>query len=137
MNERAKERKHEPICRFIFMHGSSDHSDCMDRHMILDTDILRGNSNEITRGNIRFHLIKIITPTTYIVRPTMLKSDDETWNIVNGSNEFMYLDMKMQVFYKNASNLKSLTSLKTGEKCVIERHEKFYRGEILRISTKR
>lgn len=118
------------------MHGSSDHfSDCPNRHMILKEDILTGNQNQITTGNLRFHVLKMISPTEYIIRPTMLKSEDQ-WNYINNSNEFIYLDTKMQAFYKNDQNVKCLPELKLGEKCVIECHGKFYRGEIIRIYKK-
>lgn len=138
VNDRARDRCHEPICSFVFMHGSSDHyTDCMDRHMILDTDILTENTKQIPNGVLRFHVLQIITPTEYIVRPTQFKSDGEKWNDVNGSDAFMRSDLKMQSFYKNAANVKCLTGLKLGEKCVVERHEKFYRGDIIRVSSKR
>lgn len=138
INDRARDRCHEPICSFVFMHGSGDHhSDCVDRHMILETDILTGNLNHIANGTLRFHVIKTVSPTQYIVRPTMLKRDGQNWNEINGSNQFIFCDTKMQAFYRNPENIKCLAALKLGEKCVIGRHEKFYRGEILRISSKR
>lgn len=136
INARAHDRCYEPICSFVFMHGSSDHfGDCPNRHMILQGDILTGTQNQITNGNIRFHVLKIISPTEYIIRPTTLKSE-EKWNHINGSNEFIYLDTKMQAFYKNTENMLCLPELKLGAKCVVERHGKFYRGEILRIYKK-
>lgn len=120
------------------MHGSDDHSsDCTNRHMILREDILTGNQSQITNGTLRFHVLKINSPTEYIVRPTVLKSEGEKWNFVNSSNEFIYLDTQMQAFYKSEQNVKCLTALKLGEKCVIQCHGKFYRGEILRIYPKR
>lgn len=118
------------------MHASSDHfSDCKNRHMILQEDILTGaNQNQIIKGNIRFHVLKIVSPTEYIIRPTMRKSEDEKWIDVNSSNKFIYLDANMQTFYKNKENEKLLPALKLGEKCAIQdMHGKFYRGEILRV----
>lgn len=66
----------------------------------------------------------------------MLKSEDGKWNVINGSNEFIYLDTKMQAFYKNEQNVNCLPALKLGAKCAIECHGKFYRGEIIRIYKK-
>lgn len=121
----------------MFMHGSSDHSsDCPYRHMILHEDILTVNQSQITKGNIRFHVLKINSPTEYIIRPTMMKSEEEKWVVVNSSDEFIYLDTKLQAFYKNEQNVKCLPALKLGEKCAIEEHGKFYRGEILRVYKK-
>lgn len=120
------------------MHGSDDHSgDCANRHIILRQDILSGSHSQITNGTLRFHVLKIISPTEYIVRPTMLKSESEEWNFVNSSEEFIYHDTKMQAFYKSEENVKCLNALKVGEKCLIERHGKFCRGEILCIYPKR
>lgn len=139
INERATDRCYEPICSFVFMHGSDDHfGDCASRHVILRQDILtRGIPNQITNGTLRFHVFQIISPTEYIVRPTMLKSEEGEWNPINSSNEFISLDIKMQAFYKNEQNVKCLSQLKLGGKCVVEYKGRFYRGEILRIYPKR
>lgn len=118
------------------MHGTKDHfTDCPHRHVLLQSDIL--TENQITHGTLRFYVLKIISPTEYIVRPTELKSEGGQWNVVNGSDEFIYVDTQMQAFYKNENNVKCLAALKLGEKCVIEHHEKFYRGEIIRINPRR
>lgn len=104
--------------------------------MILQEDILTGTQSQITKGNIRFHVLKIISPTEYIIRPTMMKSEEEKWIVVNSSDEFIYLDTEMQTFYKNEENVKCLPALKLGEMCAIQEHGKFYRGEILRVYKK-
>lgn len=138
INERARDHCFEPICSFVFMHGSSNHfSDCPNRHIILRDDISTGNANQITNGTLRFHVLKITSPTEYIVRPMLIKSEGDEWSVINSSNKFVYLDTQIQVFYKNANNLKCLIALKLGEKCAVQCHEKFYRGEIIRVNPKR
>lgn len=105
--------------------------------MILQEDLLTGNQSQITKGNIRFHVLKIISPTEYIIRPTMLKSEEQKWIVVNGSDKFIYLDTEMQAFYKDKQNVKCLSTLELGEKCAIQgAHGKFFRGEILRVHKK-
>lgn len=138
MMERAYNLRFAPICNYVLMHGSSDHqADCQKRHKLLKSDILKEGSSQIECGIVRFHILNIISPSEYIVRPTELQTDENTWTRIEGSDKFVILDAEIQAFYKNANNTKSLIALNLGEKCVIERHDKFYRGEIIEIFSKR
>lgn len=138
MMERANNIRFSPICNHVLLHGTSDHqADCRKRHKLLKSDILEDESNKIDCGTVRFHVLNIISPSEYIVRPTELQTDENTWKQIEGSNKFVILDAKIQAFYKNANNTKSLIALNLGEKCCIERDNKFYRGEIIEIFSKR
>lgn len=138
MEERAKEIRFEPICNVVFMHGSNDHQgECSKRHKIVSTDILDDEINQIKPGILRFHVLDINSPTEYIVRPSSWQTEEKKWIPINGFDEFIYLDLKMQAFYRDNANSKSLITLKLGEKCMIEKHDKFYRAEIIKIYPKR
>lgn len=136
--ERARDLRFEPICNFVFMHGTSEHRNgCRMRHKLVSTDILDEKTNQIQPGTLRFHIINIISPTEYIVRPVSFQTDDNKWHPMAGSDEFVCLDTKIQQFYRNSNNPKRLIVLALGEKCVVEKLDKFYRGEIIKMYPKR
>lgn len=88
--EKAQEQRFHSICSFVFMHGVSEHQGlCSHRHLLLPSDIL-DESEQITSGHLRFNMLKIISPTEYIVRPTSHPTSQhgEKWSTINKSDEF-------------------------------------------------
>lgn len=120
------------------MHGTSEHSNsCQKRHLLLQSDVLEDDKNQFIAGTIRFSVLKMVTPTEYIVRPVMYqeKGMQQNWKFFN-SDEFVCLDTEMQVYYKQCSNIRVLNSPTPGDKCAIVEYEKFYRAEIIRCIEK-
>ncbi|XP_055304540.1 putative ATP-dependent RNA helicase TDRD12 isoform X2 [Sitodiplosis mosellana] len=140
MNKRdkAKKQRFQSICNFVFMHGVTEHQAmCSHRHLLLPSDIL-DDSEPMASGHLRFNVLKIISPTEYIVRPTELKAGEHgTWRTINNSDEFDDVNAKMQAYYKDTINQKVLHTLELGQKCVVQCHEIFYRAEIIEIYEKR
>lgn len=136
--DKAAKQRFQPICNFLFMHGVTEHQEmCSQRHLLLPSDIL-DDSEPITSGHLRFNVLKIISPTEYIVRPTEHRAGEhETWQTVHNSDEFDEVNERMQAFYKDAANQKVLHTLELGQKCVVQCHEIFYRAEIIAIHEKR
>lgn len=139
-NEKAQTLRYESICNFVFMHATIEHgSECKYRHLMLKSDILTDDENQITSGTLRFHVLKIVSPTEYVVRPIMLSSaeNQQDWHIINGSDEFKVFDLQMQAHYKNDDSRKLLESLELGQMCVALWEERFYRAQIIRIIEKK
>lgn len=134
--DKAERQRYDSICNFIFMHGSNDHQpECKRRHMLVTYDLLDEETNQIENGQLRFNVLKIISPIEFIVQPTEKLKDK--WHIVNNSDTFAELNAKMQKHYKVQANQIALHPLELGQKCVVLIHEIFYRAEIVRIIEKR
>lgn len=123
------------------MYGSIEHgTDCSHRHMILSSDIVPESERIIQNGHIRFHVLKIISPTEYVVRPMMQLTENNKWIDINRSNEFICCDLKLQGLYKNLKSAEKLPGIcdpTLGDKCVVQVDEKFYRAEIIEIDPKK
>lgn len=134
--DKAQKQRFESICNFVFMHATNEHQpECKRRHLLLPFDVLSEESNPISNGQLRCNVLKILSPTEYVVQPTAKLTDK--WHIINDSDKFDELNAQMQAHYKEKTNRIVLNSLEMGEKCAIELHEIFYRGEIIGIIEKR
>lgn len=134
-NEMNKQRKsksqYEVICNYIFMHGNANHKNCRLRHVLLPSDILN-NENAFVNKELRFHLIKVISPTEYIVRPLKIRTGN-VWDEVNGSNEFLGFNMRFSFFYSLNANLKCVETIELGQLCVVVVNDAPHRGQIIQI----
>lgn len=122
------------------MHGVTDHhTECNYRHLMLKSDILNDEQNQMPSGTLRFHVSKMVSPTEYLVRPIKIKpaGDQQDWSVINGSNEFNAMDLQMQIHYKQSGNQKLLGSLELGQICVALHEEKYYRAQNIRIIEKK
>lgn len=135
--ERANKLRFAPICNYVFMHGTSDHqTNCRKRHMLLNSDMTDDASTQIKSGTLSFHVLDIISPSEYIIRPDSVNADGMNWESIKGVNEFNTLNDEMQTFYQNDGNITSLV-VELGEKCAVKKDDHFYRGEIIEIFDKR
>lgn len=124
----------------MFMHGVTDHhTECNYRHLMLKSDILDDEQNQMPSGTLRFHVLKIVSPTEYLVRPMKinLAGDQQNWTEINGSNGFNTMDLHIQIHYKQSKNQELLGSHELGQVCVAMHEEKYYRAEIIRIFEKK
>lgn len=122
------------------MHGVTDHhTECNYRHLMLKSDILDDEQNQMPSGILRFHVLKIVSPTEYLVRPMKinLAGDQQNWTEINGSNGFNTMDLHIQIHYKQSKNQELLGSHELGQICVAMHEEKYYRAEIIRIFEKK
>ncbi|XP_031636550.1 putative ATP-dependent RNA helicase TDRD12 [Contarinia nasturtii] len=141
--EKAEKQRYHSICNSLFMHGNIEHqATCQYRHLILPSDILIGDKNDIKNG-LRFNVLKVISPTEYIVQPISHADAIDNigrygeWQTFNKSNEFDQFNSELQLHYKNMTNQKMLHTFELGKSCVISIREIFYRAEIMQIIEKR
>lgn len=107
---------------------------CRNRHMILPFDVLKDPIAHYT-AMIRFKLIKVISPTHYIVQPLKMKSDK--WRFINSSNSFqIIINTKFTVHYNNSSNRMVQQPIELGFLCVTIKEDIPYRCEIIQCHKK-
>lgn len=138
--DRAVKQRFKQICNFVFMHGINEHSlDCKYRHLMLQSDVLNVDENQITSGTLRFLVLKVVSPTEYIVRPMTLSSTGKSqdFSAVNGSSDFKILDLQMQGHYRKLQDTHYLELFELGQVCVVIWREKYYRAQIVRELEKR
>lgn len=87
LRERAENEKYETICNYAFVHGQTHYQrDCRNRHLILSHDIL---DEPIVQCDqlIRFQMLKVRSPTEYVVRPLKVKYPSG-WQAINSSEKY-------------------------------------------------
>lgn len=86
---------------------------------------------------IRFSVLKMVSPTEYIIRPQMTRSafGSSNWEQINDANEIAELDARMQSFHKD--KLIVLDPIELGKRCLVIHHQKFYRAEVIQFFEKR
>lgn len=125
----------------LFVHGIYEHQaheQCDYRHLLLPTDHLADDTKQISSGQLRFNVLKVISPTEYIIQPTVhAAGQNEKWQMINSTDEFDNFYKKLQAHYKDEGNQSKLNCLELGEKCVVIALQKFHRAEIIRIIEKK
>lgn len=138
-NERNKicqiNRQYELLCKHVFMYGETSHRECQRRHTLLPIDILSDESGFVNR-ELRFHLLKIISPTEYIVRPMKIRIDNK-WKDINCSNDYITFNLQFLLHYSYEENFKVHDSIELGSLCVIRVRNVPQRGEIIEIHKKK
>lgn len=139
--EKAMKLRFVSICNALFMHGTTDHLNiekCNYRHLMLPSDVLPEDKNPISSGHLRFNVLKIISPTEYIVQLTAHKAEEnEKWQIISGSNEFIDFNKGIQAYYQDEVNQIKLDMIELGKMCIVISLQKFYRAEIIEIIEKK
>lgn len=142
MKIRQCEHQFEPVCNHVFLHASTEvheHKACMKRHALLPTDIATDENDEPLYVNqeLRFHLLKIISPSEYIVRPLKQRTSNG-WKDIMRSDESMVFKMRFHVHYVNSNNQIRPDTIKLGQLCVILVNETVpHRAEIIHIFPKK
>lgn len=114
-NEKAKNHQYEEICNYVFVHGQTHYQmDCRNRHLILPHDIL---DEPIVQCNqlLRFQLLKMRSPTEYIIRPLTAKYTTG-WKTINSSDTYakdFYL--RFVNHYKKKTNKMLKNAIMAGE----------------------
>lgn len=128
--KRIGHSKYEKICNHVFVHGTNNHKECRDRHILLPSDV--STVGEVYMNTeIRFSLQEIISPTEYVVRPLKIRTKDG-FKDVNDSNRFFNFDLEFRMHYMKKDNLKNFESIELGQLCVIADDESaHHRGEII------
>lgn len=128
-------QKMESICNCIFVHGVAHYQPkCRNRHMILPFDISKDPVAHYT-AMIRFNLLKVLSPTEYIVQPLQMKSDK--WRSINSINSFQFhMNPSFIAHYNNFSNRTVQQPIELGFLCVTMKEDVPYRCEIIRCHKK-
>lgn len=133
---RQSEHKFEPVCNHVFLHGSTEHNACMNRHTLLPTDIATGE-NLYVNQELRFHLLKVISPSEYIVRPLKVRCTSNGWKDIKQSDDYLVFKMGFHVHYVNPINQVRPDTIKLGQLCVVFVDAVPHRAEIIRIFQKK
>lgn len=132
---RQTEHQFEPVCNHVFLHGSTEHNACKNRHTLLPTDIATGN-NLYVNQELRFHLLKVIGPSEYIVRPLKVRTSNG-WKDIMRSDDYAVFKMRFHVHYSNPIHQIRPDIIKLGQICVVFVDTVPHRGEIIHIFQKK
>lgn len=129
--ERNEINRFKPICDFLFMHGHGEHEiNCDYRHNIVPFDLV----NQQFNGVMRLNILKVISPTEYIVWP--IKSKSNGWHRINDSDNYLIFNVEFQKHHEDVKKQVVHHPVGLGDLAVYYRDGKPFRCEVIKIHEK-
>uniref|UniRef100_A0A1A9Z0L2 Probable ATP-dependent RNA helicase spindle-E n=1 Tax=Glossina pallidipes TaxID=7398 RepID=A0A1A9Z0L2_GLOPL len=136
LNAREEQRICEGVqlCSDILEYGECDEPRCDKRHELTSLDVVSEKDDIPTQGEIRIHVLKVLSPTHYTARLLEHKGPHaKQWSEVRCSRRAAVFAVQLDSYYRDPNNREQYWPPKIGDVCIYNYSNCYRRARILEV----